>query len=94
MVWMPEHATGGVPSFLLGFNSKTEKWEQNIDLDPDNVVRNPIKWMQSQAFDSKGNLYTTETYEGKRVQRFVYKGMGPANGEPTLFKSDDPKARK
>jgi streptogramin lyase/mono/diheme cytochrome c family protein len=57
MVWMPEHATGGVPSYLLGFNSKTEKWEQSIDLDPDNVVRNPIKWMQSQAFDSKGNLY-------------------------------------
>ena len=26
--------------------------------------------------DSAGNLYTTETYEGKRVQRFVYKGMG------------------
>jgi hypothetical protein len=26
--------------------------------------------------DSKGNLYTTETYEGKRVQKFVYKGMG------------------
>src|SRR5512132_3603419 len=27
------------------------------------------------AVDSKGNLYTTETYEGKRVQRFAYKGM-------------------
>ena len=26
--------------------------------------------------DSKGNLYTTETYEGKRLQKFVYKGMG------------------
>jgi DNA-binding beta-propeller fold protein YncE len=25
--------------------------------------------------DSKGNLYTTETYEGKRVQKFVYRGM-------------------
>jgi len=25
--------------------------------------------------DSKGNLYTTETYEGKRVQKFVYKGI-------------------
>ena len=25
--------------------------------------------------DSKGNLYTTETYEGKRVQRFAYKGV-------------------
>ncbi len=27
--------------------------------------------------DSQGNIYTTETYEGKRVQKFVYKGMGP-----------------
>lgn len=26
--------------------------------------------------DSRGNLYTTETYEGKRVQRFVFTGMG------------------
>ena len=31
------------------------------------------------AVDSKGNLYITETYEGKRVQKFTYKGMGPAN---------------
>jgi hypothetical protein len=30
--------------------------------------------VHSIAIDSKGNLYTTETYEGKRVQRFVYKG--------------------
>jgi len=29
------------------------------------------------ATDSKGNIYTTETYEGKRVQRFIYKGLGP-----------------
>jgi hypothetical protein len=29
------------------------------------------------AADSKGNLFITETYEGKRVQRFVYRGMGP-----------------
>jgi DNA-binding beta-propeller fold protein YncE len=32
--------------------------------------------VHSIASDSKGNLYTTETYEGKRVQKFVYKGMG------------------
>ena len=32
--------------------------------------------VHSIAADSRGNLYTTETYEGKRVQRFVYKGMG------------------
>jgi DNA-binding beta-propeller fold protein YncE len=28
------------------------------------------------AVDSKGNLYITETYEGKRVQKFTYTGMG------------------
>lgn len=28
------------------------------------------------AADSKGNLYITETYEGKRVQKFIYRGMG------------------
>ncbi|HYZ63097.1 MAG TPA: hypothetical protein VE650_11640 [Acetobacteraceae bacterium] len=33
--------------------------------------------VHSIASDSKGNLYTTETYEGKRVQRFIYKGIGP-----------------
>ena len=27
--------------------------------------------------DSQGNIYVTETYEGKRVQKFVYKGLGP-----------------
>jgi DNA-binding beta-propeller fold protein YncE len=26
--------------------------------------------------DTKGNIYTTETYEGKRLQKFVYKGIG------------------
>jgi DNA-binding beta-propeller fold protein YncE len=33
--------------------------------------------VHSIAIDSKGNLYTTETYEGKRIQRFMYKGMAP-----------------
>jgi DNA-binding beta-propeller fold protein YncE len=30
----------------------------------------------SLAVDSKGNLYTGETFEGKRVQKFDYKGIG------------------
>jgi DNA-binding beta-propeller fold protein YncE len=33
--------------------------------------------VHSIATDSRGNIFTTETYEGKRVQKFVYKGMGP-----------------
>jgi hypothetical protein len=31
--------------------------------------------VHSIATDSKGNIYTTETYEGKRLQKFVYKGV-------------------
>ena len=33
--------------------------------------------VHSIATDSKGNLYTTETYTGKRLQKFVNKGLGP-----------------
>ena len=29
------------------------------------------------ATDSQGNLYTTETYTGARVQKFRYRGVGP-----------------
>jgi len=37
--------------------------------------------VHSIATDSKGNIYTTETYEGKRVQKFTYKGLGPVTRE-------------
>ena len=33
--------------------------------------------VHSVATDSRGNLYTTETYEGKRVQKFTFKGVEP-----------------
>jgi DNA-binding beta-propeller fold protein YncE len=33
--------------------------------------------VHSLATDSKGNLYTTETYRGQRVQKFTYKGLAP-----------------
>ncbi|HLH00678.1 MAG TPA: hypothetical protein VKX49_30510 [Bryobacteraceae bacterium] len=32
--------------------------------------------VHSIATDSKGNIFTTETYRGQRVQKFVYKGLG------------------
>jgi len=31
--------------------------------------------VHSIAVDSRGNIYTTETYQGQRIQKFVYKGM-------------------
>ncbi len=33
--------------------------------------------LHSIATDSSGNIYTTETYEGRRVQRFLFKGIEP-----------------
>jgi len=33
--------------------------------------------VHSIATDSKGNIYTTETYRGQRVQKFTYKGVAP-----------------
>ncbi len=37
--------------------------------------------VHSIATDSKGNIYTTETYTGKRLQKFVFKGEGPVTSE-------------
>jgi hypothetical protein len=39
--------------------------------------RQPGQWfaVHSIATDSRGNIFTTETYEGKRIQKFVYKGV-------------------
>src|SRR5712691_4263829 len=58
-IWLAEHG-GQTPSavkHLLRFNPKTEKFEEQIPLDPDNVVRSTNKWAQSIAFDSKDNIY-------------------------------------
>ena len=86
MIWMPEHAEGGVPSFLLGFNPKTEKWEKNIDLDPENAVRNSIKWMQSTAMDSKGNIYVGWIMGGALSK------YEPATGKVSVFRIPTPHA--
>lgn len=37
--------------------------------------------VHSIATDSKGNIYTTETYEGRRLQKFVFKGLAPVTKE-------------
>jgi hypothetical protein len=31
--------------------------------------------VHSIATDAKGNIYTTETYRGQRLQKFIYKGL-------------------
>lgn len=36
--------------------------------------------VHSIAVDSDGNLYTTETYQGRRLQKFTFMGMAPVEG--------------
>ncbi|HVT38792.1 MAG TPA: hypothetical protein VHE78_07100, partial [Gemmatimonadaceae bacterium] len=35
--------------------------------------------VHSIATDSRGNIYTGETYEGKRLQKFLFKGIAPVS---------------
>ena len=67
------------------------------DPQPGDVLRDPLEVLttfgeggrqpgefygpHSIATDSKGNIYVTETYRGQRVQKFVYKGLGPVTKE-------------
>ena len=37
--------------------------------------------VHSIATDGQGNLYTTETYRGQRVQKFVFKGLAPVTAK-------------
>ena len=60
-------------------------WELLARSDPQDAIqrfgdggRQPGQFfgVHSVAIDSKGNLYTTETWEGKRLQKFVFRGIG------------------
>ena len=59
IVWLPEHSgrTPSSPKRLLGFNPETETFDHIVPMDPDNVLRYEIKWLQSLAMDSKMNIY-------------------------------------
>ncbi len=37
--------------------------------------------VHSMATDSKGNIFTTETFRGQRVQKFIYQGIRPVTKE-------------
>jgi streptogramin lyase/cytochrome c5 len=70
MIWMPEHANGpGERSSLLGFNTKTEKFEYSIDMDPNDVIRGAFKWADSISIDSKNNMYVN-WIQGGAISKF------------------------
>jgi DNA-binding beta-propeller fold protein YncE len=45
----------------------------------------PGEWysLHNLSVDSKGNIYTVETYQGRRLQRFLYKGLAPVTSKQT-----------
>ena len=86
LIWLPEHRgrTGAAEKRLLGFNPETEKFEHLIPMDPDDVVRNPTKFMQSLAMDSKGNIYVGWIMGGALSK------WDRATGEVSVFSHPDP----
>ena len=88
MIWLPEHRgrTGDNEKRLLGFNPKTEEFEYQIPMDPDNVVRNPTKFLQSLAMDSKGNIYVGWIMGG------AISKWDRATGEVSVFRIPTPHA--
>ena len=60
IIWVPEWTgTADVKDkHIFGFNPKTEKWEYDIDSDPEDIARTSIQGLHSIALDSKGNLYS------------------------------------
>ena len=86
MIWLPEHS-GVTPTKekrLLMFNPKTEKFEKMIAMDPDNVVRNSVKWLQSLAIDSKDNVYVGWIMGGALSK------YDRATGKVSVFRLPDP----
>ena len=88
LIWLPEHRgrTGAKEKRLLGFNPETETFEYQIPMDPDDVVRNPTKFMQSLAMDSKGNIYVGWIMGGALSK------WDRATGEVSVFRIPTPHA--
>lgn len=62
MLWIPQFLMGQQalkkpPRLLYGFNIKTEKWEKQINLDPEGDIRAALKTPYTPTLDSKGNVY-------------------------------------
>ena len=40
-----------------------------------------VQAKDKEVVPQKGNLYTVETYQGRRVQRLLYKGIAPVRAK-------------
>jgi DNA-binding beta-propeller fold protein YncE len=68
VIWILDHATGQI---LSGFGL------------PGHMAGN-FTYLHTIAVDSKGNLYTGEVINGRRVQKFRLTGFGPAGKMPEI----------
>ena len=68
-------------------SSTARRWQELTTFGDGGRQPGQFYGVHSIATDSKGNIYTTETYEGKRLQQFVCKGMAPVT-------SDEPGQRR
>jgi sugar lactone lactonase YvrE len=75
VIWILDHATGQI---LSGFGM------------PGHMAGN-FTYLHSIAVDSKGNIYTGEVINGRRVQKFKLTGFGPPGNMPKI---KTPKAAK
>ena len=84
--WDADLSVDAVQSFLYtadGENNKVWTLLRDTGSILDSFGRNgrqagSFHWIHNLAVDSKGNVYTAEVDSGKRVQKFVFKGVGPA----------------
>jgi virginiamycin B lyase len=96
ILWVPEFGravTGTADSIglgselssrLLGFNTKTEKWEYTVDPDPDNAIRASWKGsLMGGTVDSKGNIYTHWMLTGGLVKLDIASGKATTVRIPT-----------
>jgi len=88
-VWDIAFSTDSAQRFIYVADGSDQKvWVLHRDtLDAVSSVGAGGRWpghfygVGSIAVDSKGNLYTGETYEGKRLQKFIFKGLGAPAGD-------------
>ncbi len=68
VIWILDHATGEI---LSGFGGAGHQ-------------AGNFTFLHTMAIDSKGNLITGETINGRRVQKFNLKGYQPAGTMPMI----------
>jgi streptogramin lyase len=56
LIWVPEFRNVG-QSRLLAFNTRTQRWDQTLDTDPNHEVGHETGPLMGSTLDSKGNIY-------------------------------------